>query len=281
MKRNGVRDQFLGREKLVRNLLDHLGKGVSAVVAGGPGMGKTTLLQQTARSIVDGVTPVSINLLKNQPHDLAKRIPNGRDPVILLLDSCEVLLPDPSPFVNETLHLCSQSGRNVPAIVWAGGVPWGEWAVANRSEFSDPIRYYPLIALPPKEARPFLRYHLPKEISSSELERLLDLAGGHPYLLSQVLEPADVKCDFFFAELWNAAGSPTEHAVLIQLIEAGSWVPLEDLRNENGDKPPKSILDRLAILGLINRTLVDGGAAAKVISPLLGHWVRRTGLSSG
>ena len=274
-------DHSLGREKLVRNLLDHLSQGTSAVVAGGPGMGKTTLLQQTARSMLDGVCSVSIDLRKNQPGDIAQRIPNGRDPVILLLDSCEVLLPDPLPFVNEIFHLCSQSGRNVPAMVWAGAVPWGEWAMANRSEFSGPIRYYPLIVLPPKEARPFLRHHLPKEVSSSEIERLLDIAGGHPYLLSQMLKQADVKCDSFFAELWNAAGSLTEHAVLNHLIQAEAWVPLVDLRDEDGDKLPKSILDRLAILGLINRTLVEGEAAAKAISPLLGDWARRTGHSNG
>lgn len=225
--------------------------------------------------MADGMTPVSIDLLKNQSGDLAQRIPKGRDPVILLLDNCEALLPEPSPALNEIPHLCSQSGRNIPAVVWAGAVPWGEWAMANRSEFSGPIRYYPLIVLPPKEARPFLRDQLPKEVPSSEIERLLDIAGGHPYLLAQMLKQADVKCDSLFVELWEAAGSPAEHAVLIQLIQAEAWVPLVDLRNEDGEKLPKVILDRLAILGLINRTLVEGEAAAKAISPLLGEWAER------
>ena len=45
----GVMDKYLGRERVVRNLRDHLIQGASEVVAGEPGMGKSTLFQKTVR----------------------------------------------------------------------------------------------------------------------------------------------------------------------------------------------------------------------------------------
>ena len=61
----------------------------------------------------------------------------------------------------------------------------------------------------------------------------------------------------------------------MQLIEAGSRVLLQDLKGETGKRVSKAVLDRLAIIGLINRTLVDGAAVATTVSPLLGDWGRR------
>ena len=267
--------KYLGRQGMVRNLRDHLIKGTSAVVTGGPGMGKTTLLKQTAQALAHGTTLVSIDLLRDKPGDPARRIPDGLDSVILLLDGCEILLPDPVPFLNQIIQAPPQSDKKIRSIVWAGRVPWGEWAMAHRSEFSCPIRFYPLLVLPPREARAFLKDHLPKEVSSSELERYLEMSGGHPYLLSRMVEQGDVECDSFLGELWKAADSPIEYAAMTQLIEAGSWVLLDDLKNEAGGKLPKKVLDRLATLGLIIRTLVDGSAMAKAVSPLLGDSVRR------
>lgn len=269
-------DPYLGRKGVVRNLVDHLIEGTSVIVSGGPGMGKTTLLQQTAHALADGPGPVTIDLLREDPGDLGRRIPRGREAVVLLLDGCEALLPDPAASVRQIIQASKAVGKNVRGIVWAGGVEWGEWATAHRVELDGPIRFYPLIVLPPKEARPFLRHHWPKDMSSSELDRLLDLSGGHPYLMARILGQADMECGSFFSELWKAVDGTTEEAVLIQLIEAGSWVLLEDLKNEAGGRLPKKVLDRLAMLGLINRTLVEGAAAAKAVSPLLIDWVGRT-----
>jgi hypothetical protein len=38
---------------------------------------------------------------------------------------------------------------------------------------------------------------------------------------------------------------------------------------EDGQHPPKELLDRLCMLGLIIRTLMDGVAAVRMTSPLL------------
>jgi len=244
------------------------------VVAGGPKMGKTTLLQQVAGGLLDVIRPVGADLLRYPIPDLKKFLSPGRKPVILFLDGCEALLPEPSSFLRQAHRLTKSMNRSVRALVWAGGVAWGEWAMAHRPEFGHSIRYYPLGVLPPKEARPLLIQCLPERTPSSEMERLLDLSGGHPYLLRALLEGQEIHSDGFFAELWKAASSPSEQAILSQLVSAGSWVHLEDLRDGMGGKPPKAILDRLAILGLIIRTLVDGAAAVRIVSPLLLDWAR-------
>ena len=267
---------------MVGNLLRHLGAGSSAVVAGGPRMGKTTFLQQIAAAGAQSFHPVVIDLATWPQPDLAQRFSAAAHsvtllPTILLIDNCDRLLPDPAPFLLEIGQAVVQSGAQPAGSVWAGDVRWGEWAMANRAAFNSPIRYYPLIVLPPKEASLFLKRHWSADVPSSELEWVVELSGGHPYLLSRMAGQPERDFDAFFAELWNAAGSPAERSIIRQLIEAKSWVLLQDVKDETGGSAPKTILDRLAVLGLINRTLVDGAAAATVVSPLLGDWVRRTG----
>ncbi|HEY4485347.1 MAG TPA: hypothetical protein VI702_03360 [Nitrospiria bacterium] len=263
---------------MVRNLRDYLVQGTSAVLTGGPKMGKTTLLKQTAEALSAGPAPVWADLSNGPPADSKWPLPKEPDPFILLLDGCEGLLPNPIPFLRTIQERSRKWGKRLRGAVWCGGVSWGEWAMAHRSSFDRPLRYYPLVVLPPKEARPFLRQHLPKETTSSEIEGFLEAAGGHPYLLSNLLRPLEGDTDAFFSGLWDAAGSPDERAVLTQLIENGSWILLADLKTVSGGKIPKRVLDRLAILGLITRTLVDGSAAAKAVSPLLGEWAARTRL---
>jgi hypothetical protein len=112
------------------------------------------------------------------------------------------------------------------------------------------------------------------------VERLLDLSGGHPYLLKRLLEDPKPDCDGFFADLWKAADSVPERAVLKRLMAAGKWVSLEELRDISSGQSTKATLDRLANTGLIQRTLVDGGAAARIISPWLTEWARRSGVAS-
>lgn len=245
------------------------------MAAGGPKMGKTTLLQQVAGGLLDETRPVGVDLLKLPTPDLKMLLTPRRKPIILLIDGCEALLPDPSGFVKQVHELTEEMNQAVRGLVWVGGVAWGEWAMAHRQEFNHPIRYYPLGVLPPKEARPILTQGLSEGTPSSELERLLDLSGGHPYLLRALLERQEIPLDGFFSELWKAASSPSEQVILSRLVSAGSWVHLEDLRDGRGGKPPKAILDRLATLGLIIRTLVEGAAAARIVSPLLLDWHRR------
>ena len=237
-------------------------------------MGKTTLLQQVAGELLDGFRPVGIDLVKVRTPNLKQLLTSGRKSLVLLMDNCDVLLPDPRAFVKQVHELTQKMDKAGWSLVWAGEVSWGEWAMAHPRDFGHPIRYYPLGVLPPKEVRPILFKNLPEGTSSAEVERLLDLSGGHPYLLKALLNRQETHLDGFFARLWKAAGSVSEQAVLKRLISAGSWVFLDDLRDGAGRKPPKPVLDRLASLGLIIRTLVDGAAAARIVSPLLLDWVR-------
>jgi hypothetical protein len=271
----------LGRQAMVKNLLDHLVTGSSAVVAGGPRMGKTTFLQQIAATADGAFHPVLIDLAAEPQPDPAQRIPQEGGPAIFLpaiflLDGCERLLPDPVPFMDQMHQTALRTGAQLAGTVWSGDARWGEWAMAHRPAFNGPVRYYPLIVLPPKEARLFLKRRWSADVPSSELEWVLELSGGHPYLLARMVEGPKRDFDPFFAELWKAADSPVERHIIMQLVEAKSWVLLQDLRDETGGAAPKPVLDRLAVTGLINRTLVDGAAAATLVSPLLADWIRRT-----
>jgi hypothetical protein len=271
----------LGRQSMVNNLLGHLGTGSSAVVAGGPRMGKTTFLKQIAAAAADAFQPVSIDLAIEPRLDPAQCFsaverPAILLPTILLMDGCERLLPDPAPFLLQLSQAALRSGSQLGGSVWAGDTRWGEWAMAHRSVFTSPIRYYPLIVLPPKEARLFLKRHWSADVPSSELEWVMELSGGHPYLLSRMVEQRERDFHEFFAELWNTADGPADRGIIAQLIQAKAWVLLQDLHDETGGAAPKPVLDRLAVTGLINRTLVDGAAAATLVSPLLADWVRRT-----
>jgi hypothetical protein len=271
----------LGREAMVKNLLNHLGAGSSAVAAGGPRMGKTTFLQQIAAAADGAFHPVSIDLAAEPQPDLAERLPQEGGPAIVLpaiflLDGCERLLPDPLPFLDQMHQTALRAGARLAGTVWSGDARWGEWAMAYRPAFNSPIRYYPLTVLPLKEARLFLKRHWSADVPSSELEWVVELSGGHPYLLARMVEGPKRDFDPFFAELWKVADSPAERAIITQLVQAKSWVLLQDLHDETGGGAPKPVLDRLAVTGLINRTLVEGAAAATLVSPLLADWLRRT-----
>ncbi|HTP42848.1 MAG TPA: hypothetical protein VML36_10545 [Nitrospiria bacterium] len=277
-------NQALGREAMVKNLLSHLGPGGSAVAAGGPRMGKTTFLHQIAAAGADAFRVIQVDFATGPRPDPAhiklNELSGGASamhcPVLLLIDGCERLLPDPAPFINGISQAVRHSEMSLAGGVWAGDARWGEWAMANQPAFTDPVRYYPLIVLPPKEARLFLKCHWSDDVPLSELEWVAELSGGHPYLLARMVEGPKRDFDTFFAELWSAADSPAERDVIAQLVQAKTWVELQDLKDDAGGRVPKSVLDRLAVVGLINRTLIDGAAVAAAVSPLLGDWVRRT-----
>ncbi len=272
----GGMEACLGRGGVVGNLRKHLLQGRSAVVAGGPRMGKSTFLRQMAAALPPEAAVVSFDLSKKKPADFRERLPDGSDPVVVLMDCCESLLPHPNLFLDRIIPILTDLGNGLRGIVWAGSVAWGEWAMTHRDVFGASLRYYPLVVLPPKEARPVLKSRLRDSVTVSELEDLLEKTGGHPHLLAETAKRGNAELDAFFEQLWKAADRTEERAVLTRLIEAGQWVSLERLKDDGGKGPPKEVLDRLAILGLINRTIVDGAAAVRIVSPVLTEWVRRT-----
>jgi hypothetical protein len=112
----------LGRRGVVENLRGHLLQGTSAVVAGGPKMGKSTLLQQTSAALIPKVKTLTVDVSGDPSADPARFIPDDPDPGILLLDGCEALLPDPMPFLHDIVRMSTPSGENRKVVVWAGGV---------------------------------------------------------------------------------------------------------------------------------------------------------------
>jgi hypothetical protein len=266
----------LGRITLVQNLIQHLLKGTWAVVSGGPKLGKTTLLQQVGGTLLANNQLVYLDLGRSPVPDLSESMPKGEKPVIFLIDNCDALLSDATAFIQHAHDLIQKKRGSMRSIVLAGSVEWGEWVMAHRQEIHHPIRYYPLGVLPPKEARPIVLGNLFPGASSAEAQRVLDLSGGHPYLLKGLLEDQHPYFDDFFLTLWNTVRSDPERALLTHFISADTWVRLEDLKGMRGKKVPKILLDRLANLGLIIRTLVDGAAAARIVSSLFSEWARRS-----
>lgn len=272
-KAESARD-YLGRQSVARNLCENLSNGVSAIVAGGPRMGKTTFLRQVAAELGPEVEMIAMDLESDDWTEVGRRIAAASGSVTLLLDGCDALLPDPKPLLTEILNPSQPSGAHPHRIVWAGGLRWSDWALAHREDLGGRIRHYPLIVLPPREGRAVLRHLAGESFASDEIERRLQISGGHPYLLARLAESAEPDCDDFFLALSQSASSPTERAIVNQLARVEGWIPLQDLKDSTGGSPDKTVLDRLATLGLIARTLVDGAAAARLVSPRFAAFIR-------
>lgn len=268
---------IFGRTPTARNLATALHKGTWAVVFGGPGMGKTTLLGQAQDARAAEMGSIRIDLRAVSARGL-RLDPAAGPPPLLLIDHCEALLPHPQGFIHQVAawHGLGGHGPSAPGVSWGGNSAWGEWAMAHRGDFGQPVRDYPLVVLSPREVRRDLARALPPGTPAQEMERLLGLSGGHPYLLSALIQRREPDFADFFAALWAEVKTVSERAVLNRLVSAGAWVPLAALKDERGEKPAKSLLDRLATSGLIIRTLVDGEAAARIVSPLFANWIRAT-----
>ncbi|MBI3804326.1 MAG: ATP-binding protein [Nitrospirae bacterium] len=214
--------------------------------------------------------PNSFPELMTQLHHLYEKAPSEihSRPIVLLLDNAEALLPFSETLIPQIINLAQElTLPPIQAISWIGGASFGDWVLANPAAFKPPLRLYPLSAIPIREAREIIREALGPTASSEAADRIWNDTGGHPLLLNHAFgEEGGPSVEALQAALRNAL-RPEEEAILDRLDPAGRWTILDDLRDREGQKIPKPQLDRLCMLGLTIRTLIDGIAAIRLTSP--------------
>lgn len=216
--------------------------------------------------------PATLPEIMTQLHHVYEKAPSevAARPLILLLDDADHLLSFSDHLLSQIVNLGLESvSPSVHSICWIGGPAWEAWLKHHADELKSPIRLYPLSVIPIREAKQIIRDHLGSEHAADKAERIWSETGGHPYLLERAFDrdgrdPVGALSERLLGQL-----QPQERALLGRLDPSGHWTILNELKLEDGRQPPKELLDRLCMLGLIVRTLMEGTAAVRVTSPLL------------
>lgn len=300
---------FLSRVGLIENLRSHLLAGQSAAMIGGPMIGKSTLTQNLSHQIYDREFRAVVVPLKHleRPDDfwgllldsvLRQAIgPEKKSPfkkrasslpdlmsqlhhiyekteeavprkIILLLDDCDRLVT--TELVPQIVNLVMESvNPSIHAVCWTGGAAWGAWIRSHANEFKSALRFYPLSVVPIREAKLLISNQLNLNGSRDEVDRIWSETGGHPLLLMNAFDPGGEDRVGTLSERLYSELHPEEKRLLNRLGRLGKWILLSDLTTPGGLPVSKEMLDRLCMLGLTVRTLIDGVAAIRLTSPLL------------
>lgn len=222
--------------------------------------------------------PASLPDLMSQLHHLYEKAPSeiAARPVILILDDCDHLLRHSETLIPQIVNLALESTLpSIQAICWIGGPAFSDWVAAHPSAFKLPLRLYPLSVIPIREARKIIREQLGPEKPVEEIDRIWNETGGHPFLLERIFNPeGNLSIKTLRGQLRQTLRSEDE-AILNQLDPGGRWTILDALKDKKGEKIPKPALDRLCMLGLTVRTLIDGVAAIRITSPLFAQGTKR------
>ncbi len=301
---------FVSRLAFVQNLKNTLQHGHSAIMTGGPMIGKTTLtdhladlfqndpashtavriaLEQMQRPadfwgfLMEAIlsqlmgpdqknpyrkSPDTLGKVMTQIHYLSEKQPDllvGKK-LVLLIDDCDRLLPDAAALIPQIENMRMElMAPSVEAICWIGGLSWLDWVDTHMAHFMGPLRRYPLATVPIREARSIIR----QQLGAEKVDQVWSETGGHPFLLERSFGGAEgFSLDDFNERIWSGLKAE-EKAILAELDPGGAWQILDDLKMENGIKPPKALLDRLCMAGLVVRTLDHGTAVVRMTSPLI------------
>lgn len=218
--------------------------------------------------------PDTLPELMKQLHHIYEKLPPeiAARPLILLLDDCDRLLSLPEPLPPQIVNLAMESvSPSIHAICWIGGAAWEAWLKAHPDAMKNPIRLYPLSVVPIREARGIIQAWLGETGTDDAVRRLWNETGGHPVLMEKLFDDAGDETLALLSERLAREIGPAEEAVLSRLDTNGNWTELQTLEGEGGERPSKALLDRLCMLGLTIRTLKEGTAAIRWVSPLLGR----------
>lgn len=299
---------FTSRLGLIQNLKKHLLSGRSAVMLGGPMIGKTTLARHLAQEIKDtknrailvslndmhslsdfwgvlmegilkqGISPEQKNPFRKSPdsfmkfmsqlHRIYEKTPaevNARK-LTLLIDDCDRFLPDQTALISQTINMAMELLLPaIDAVCWIGGLKWGDWVTQHSEDFLMPVRFYPLSVVPIREARAIIS----EQVGADAVARVWQETGGHPFLMAQAF--SDKNCLGLEALNQKLIETirPEEIEILDQLDPGGAWTILDHLQGEDGEKPPKALLDRLCMMGVVVRTLDNGTAVVRKTASVL------------
>ncbi|MCG3115790.1 MAG: ATP-binding protein [Candidatus Manganitrophus sp. SA1] len=221
--------------------------------------------------------PASLPDLMSQLHHLYERAPSeiAARPVILILDDSEHLLRHEA-LIPQIVNLALESTLpSIWAICWVGGPAFADWVAAHPGTFKRALRLYPLSVIPIREARKIIREHLGPEKPVEEIDRIWNETGGHPLLMERAFNRQETPSTKSLRDQIRQTLRPEDEAILDQLDPVGRWTILDALKDKKGEKIPKPALDRLCMLGLTVRTLIDGVAAVRITSPLFAQVTKK------
>lgn len=236
---------WLAREGVIRRVVDGALRGSAPVVFGGPGMGKTTLVEAAAARLREGGIEVVVH--------------EHRDD--------------------------EDQPREAPGVVClrSGGIALHRSLVrarADRDLDGRRLQRVPLVPLLRRDLRTWAAA-AGYVFSETEFEQAFRGSGGHPFVFSAWLEacrftraPAALEarvaelCEPLFARIDRELAHPELAPLWAWIAQAGS-ASVDDLRRAIGATKPA--LDRLAIAGPVSRTL----GAKSEISASCGLYLRR------
>jgi hypothetical protein len=220
----------------------------------------------------------------------------GFDHLILLLDDCEFFIDHPGQDLIKRLrgplglsYLC------VPwSIVWAGNIEWYKKFLEEKSPIGEKVRLVPLAVFTEKEARSMLDGIIPSNRVSFSQQQVFDLTGKHPFLLHSIIETLcqtgkssldmilekcspqwEAWCQRCFDHLRQDIEKNTLVGILYFLIEKGGPVNPSMVGKKFDLENPKPFLDKLCILGLLERTLLNGEAIVWAGCGFFNQWFLR------
>lgn len=281
---------MIGKSTLARRLAEELnGAGRTAIFLHIPLLLADSALWPILRDafLQQGIGPTARNPFKKAPtslpelmsqlHHLYERAPAeiAARPVILILDDCDHLLRH-SALISQIVEFGFESTvPSLQATCWVGGAVFADWIAAHPTAFKLPLRLYPLSVIPIREARRIIREQLGPEKSAEEIDRIWNETGGHPLLMEQAFHPDGSPSAKTLRSQLRQTLRPEDKAILDQLDPGGKWTLLDALKGPTAEKIPKPALDRLCMLGLTVRTLIDGVAAIRLTSPLFAEVAER------
>ncbi len=299
---------FRSRRGLIQNLKKQLLLGRSAVMIGGPMIGKTTLAHDLSEEILDtknrailislkemnttsdfwallmeailkqGISPEAKNPFRKSPDSFMKLMSQLHHIYEKTSDEVNarkliLLIDDCDHFLPDQTALISQIVNMamellLPAIDAICWIGGLKWGDWVDEHSKDFLMPLRFYPLSVVPIRES-RTIITEQLGSAAFEHVWQETGGHPFLMSQAFgETNEIDIEILRERLFHLLQAE-EMEILERLDAEGQWLKLEDLKGKNGEPPAKKLLDRLCMMGVIVRTLDEGTAVLRKIVPVL------------
>lgn len=276
------------------------------LVIGGPRLGKTSLLRQVALQVSPLAHYVDASTLLSGPEameralddlDLRAAATPGR--FYLLVDNADLLRGhrgDPVLVTLRNLAVEGARGRKL-SVALAGGRPLRERSDDRGfpvKRVPGGLRHFPLALWDTKHVGGLLG-NLSPEPNPKQVERLLSLAGHHPFLLKGLvsrwpdIDAALVACSDTFESAFreirmqldvpvvDGADTLDGKPLLRYLVGAGRAVPHDEAKRHMQRPRLKEEADLLCYLGILDRRIrgASGQAMLQASCGLFNGWYKR------
>jgi len=220
----------------------------------------------------------------------------GLDRLILLLDECEFFTDSSGRvLLNHLQGPLGLSHLGAPwSIVWAGNLDWYRMNVDKKVPFSEKVRWVPLATFTDQEARSMIGDFISSGKGDFTQKQVFELTGKHPFLLQGLVEyflqsekysldglleqftpQWENWCQRCIEQLMKDLEKEKLMRILNFLVQRGGPVNPSMLGKKCGLKNPKPFLDKLCVLGLLERTLQNGEAVVWASCGFFNQWFLR------